>query len=148
MKSVLTVLAYLSFCLGGALMTIAVLAVPHTAYADSGNLFCDDYCATQCGSDSICEANCISACTGGCDPCKYYSEPQYSQCMTWCKASESAEGCKLGECELPINDPYRCNFQLKAECEDEGKCKTTGEKCSESCKCQFTIGTTIPCWCR
>jgi hypothetical protein len=76
------------------LATLAVLAVPERAFADTGS--CGGFCSSYCDGDPVCLNDCNAACEDGygdCSNCSEYSGANQTYCMAGCDAAQGTAMC-------------------------------------------------------
>ena len=118
-----SLLSWFFFCMAAVLATVATLAVPENAFADTGS-DCANYCIAQgyypgtsgfnncvgsccsatCGSDSGCKTNCCASACGSDSVCNSACSAAAVDCF-WCFCSQYVD------CHIIISSPT-CNCIL------------------------------------
>ena len=94
-------MSWFLFCLTPTLITVAALAVPEDAFAETGD--CADYCQKKCATNSdpyTCGMSCNSYCGSSCDNCKFYPQDQ-TNCEIDC--AYGGNGLVPNQCQSKIN---------------------------------------------
>lgn len=131
-----------------ALATVAVLAVPQTAF---GDISCAITCATTHGTGNQNYWNCVAACCdadqlprGSC--CTQYCDPNDPQCVEKCTVANTCAG--PGICNN-LSDP--CVGRPSNDCTGvatKDYCLAKSKDECSACACQRELGDETKCTCR